>query len=210
MLDEAPLEPVQQDLVRLVQAKMGEVLYTGDPAEMHPRVVYQELTYAMQDVLLAVPKSLLPTTAVQLTPHQADPMQIATPVGFLRFVRVQVEGWVRAVHQLQAPDAEDSRYHFETLPFTQSCIHAPAAYWLGEGNSTLGAIECYPAGPRATLVYIRRYTPVEGAALLEGRLLDALICNAAKRVLLLDEEMQAATAMHDQYVSALQNLTTIP
>ena len=185
-------------LVQRIEYRVDQVTAQGQTTPVNRSSAYQELAESARSILRRAPRELVYPAAVDgsgsVVPEASgNATLIPVPADFIRFLRVQLSSWNHAIDELLPVDS--SRYRLLQNPYTGADVAHPVAALVPHFSGTVKqAVECYPADSTATPVALFAYVPDTAPELVPDELMDALVWEAAGRVLQSTKEEGAAAA----------------
>ncbi len=196
------INSAQQALIERVEYRVDQVTAQGQTTPINRESVYGELEEASDSVLRRAPRLISQYAGADGTADananavvSAGKVVIPLPADFIRFLRLKLVSWQTDVDDLV--DVRTSRYRLQGNPFAQADAWAPLAsqvpYFAGSGS--VQALEAFPgttgSSPVELLAYVGRTAPEDVPTELD----DALIWEAAGRVLMATRQEGAGVAM---------------
>ena len=205
-------------LIGELEFRIDLVTKTGQSPVIDRSQAYRELEVAGNQLVMQVPISLLMrekteysvaanSAVVQntLTAPIADSKStiIPLPTDFLRFVSINMKGWVGQPAELTT--VHDALYRTQMNPATRADIYDPVVALIPYSTSDQ-ALECFPqddqANPILSLYIVQEQDPED----FSEQLRDALLWLGASRMLSILQENNAAASARQEYDQLVNRL----
>jgi len=192
----------QEEILDLVFTRMDLVRVDGQTEAVEPAMVWRELTFAVDQMLMVAPGAriyFMGENAQLSASRFGMGLRFDLPSGSLRPLRLTCDEWAHPIHQFDDP-SHNLAYQLQSKRSTVARPTEPLAFLVPSSSGGL-AVEAYPVGTGAgsqvdvELVHLPRKEPDE----VTGELRDALVWEAAARALTHTRDYQAAEAAR-QYV----------
>lgn len=212
-----PASATQAALIARVNLRADVNAAEGMTTPIPPNSVYLELEDAARTILTRSPKAILLPAATDGTTHANTNktlletntrLVIPLPTDFVRFVRIRLTEHKRAIDSLGDPDSK--AYHLATTnQYAAPTIHSPAAFHIPYYSGLFKqALEIFPVSTVSTPVSLFSYIGTVAPENMPASLVDALVWEAAGRVLQnLRENAAAAAGAYEKAAAELQRLT---
>ncbi len=199
------LDTAQQALVKLLQAKAGDLLETGQLTDIDSRIAYRELEGSVQDVILASPAAALSEMSVESQPaivKQDTGTTVEFPKDYVRFISVRADNWYEDLFELAEPGGVAQV--FQSIPYTNATPYKPLAVLVPSAGKTLAKL--YPKAKNSVKLV---FTPLVAPEKLPVLLIEPLLWLAVSKVLQVDEPSFAGSAQQ-RYAAAIAALENRP
>lgn len=206
----------QRALIQHVEYRLDDVTPDGQTPAINREAVYREMVASARTVLQLAPRKLVYEAALdgQAAPVRVEStyLHVTPPADFLRFLRIQVRGWVRPVTAVLMDDEAD--YARLRNPYTAPDFYHPAVVLAADPTQPSGcALECYPGPSEAAsgnpselevFAYVGETAPEH----MPYALRDAMLWHTVARLLQITGRVDAAGLAHDAYLGTLDAAQT--
>lgn len=194
----------QNDIIEQVERRADQVIATGQTVPINRKTTYLELVASMREVFQAAPENLVLPEALDGTADantngtdEGTFFKVPRPDDLIRFERIKLDDWARPVDDLV--DRHSDLYMLQGNQYCAADKYHPLAALVS------GAFELYPtsanADPVTEFTYIGAVAPEDVSDQL---LKDAIIWNAAGRVLQVEHEQAVADQAYQAALRILE------
>ena len=195
-------------LIEWVNARVDELLPNGQTPEAPIGYIEEELDNSALYILRTINKQIgysacktADASALTVTDNpDNDTTLVGCPEDYVRFMRIRMAGWKRAIDQLISVDS--NRYRQQSNRFLQGNTHKPTAFLVPSGTAASGmAIEVSPGGEVTEFIYVPRLRAFQ----MPKDLQDPMIwLTAARTLTILRQGTLAQSAMYNMQLSMSQ------
>lgn len=150
----------KSDIVAKIRKAIDDILPTGMSDSFTSNTddeLWQAACQAVQALLMELPLDLLqPKTGTSITPGTADNATTVVIDDLVRFVNVQLSGWLGLVSELMEPDSDEAKRQRSTWSRGSSSKPRVMLLKTKSGSDTVAksTLYCWPSGTVTQLNYI--------------------------------------------------------